>query len=49
MSLGEAQMGPTFGVIDGLGSGAGLSFSISAVNAAGEGEPATITAAPVSQ
>jgi hypothetical protein len=39
----------TFGVIDGLGSGAGLSFSISAVNAAGEGEPATVTAVPVSQ
>jgi hypothetical protein len=39
----------TFGVIDGLGSGAGLSFSILAVNAAGEGEPATVTAVPVSQ
>jgi hypothetical protein len=39
----------TFGVIDGLTSGAELSFSISAVNAAGEGDPATVTAIPVSQ
>jgi hypothetical protein len=39
----------TFDVVDGPGSGTGLSFSISAVNAAGEGEAATVTAMPVSQ
>jgi hypothetical protein len=39
----------TFGVIDGVVSSSALSFSISAVNAAGESEPATVIAVPVSQ
>jgi hypothetical protein len=39
----------TFGVVEGLEGGAGGSFSISAVNAAGEGEPATVAWVPVSQ
>jgi hypothetical protein len=39
----------TFDVVDGVGNGAGLNFSISAVNAAGEGESTTVTAVPVSQ
>lgn len=39
----------TFSVINGLKSGQSYSFSVSAVNAAGEGEPATTKAIPVFQ
>ena len=39
----------TFDVIHGLNSGQTYSFSVSAVNAAGEGKPATAQAIPVSK
>ena len=39
----------TFDVINGLKPGESYSFSVSAINAAGEGKPATVEAVPVSQ
>ena len=39
----------TFGVVDGLKPGESYQFSVSAINAAGEGEPKTVTGIPIAQ